>query len=171
MTFLGEEASLLAAPGYRFLVTLHPADAYLSATLSLLTTLLPAAAFQSVTGLSGELEVLQYAEGGVNDHLHQLPVRHNWGRITLKRGIVLGGGLWDWYEAGLHDPLGSRRDGSVVLLSSVKGIPMMAWQFKAGLAAKWSGPDLDALSGNLAMESLEIAHEGLKFWGLGASLI
>jgi phage tail-like protein len=162
-------ASDLAAPGFRFMVTLHPSDSFVPASLSLLTTLLPEAAFQSVSGLSGELEVMTYAEGGVNDHLHQLPVRHNWSRITLKRGIVLGGGLWDWYEAGLHDPLGSRRDGSIILIS-MQGIPMMAWQFNAGLAAKWSGPDLDALTGNLAMESLEIAHQGLTYYGLGTGI-
>lgn len=159
----------LAAPGFRFIVTLHPGDAYLASSLSLLTTLLPEAAFQSVTGLAGELEVMTYAEGGVNDHVHQLPVRHSWSRITLKRGIVLGGGLWDWYYAGLYDPLGSRRDGTILMLS-LQGLPMMAWTFKAGLAAKWSGPDLDAMTGNLAMESLEIAHEGLKFVGLAASI-
>ncbi|WP_428268705.1 phage tail protein [Haliangium sp.] len=159
----------LFVPGFRFIVTLHPADAFLPASISLLATLVPAAAFKEVSGLSGELEVMSYAEGGVNDKVHQLPVRHSWSRITLKRGIVLGGGLWDWYAAGLQDPLGSRRDGTILLLS-LQGIPMMAWHFTAGLAAKWSGPDLDATADALAMESLEIAHEGLEFIGLSASM-
>ncbi len=164
------DASVFQAPGFRFVVSLQPADAYLPASLSLMATLLPDAAFHSVTGLSGELEVMPYAEGGVNDHVHQLPVRHTWGRITLKRGIVLGGGLWDWYQAGLHDPLGSRRDGTIMLLS-LQGLPMMAWTFAAGIAAKWAGPDLDALQSGLAMESLEIAHQGLTFTGIAASVL
>ena len=159
----------LHTPAFRFVVTMHPSDAYLGSSIALLATLLPAAAFQSVTGLGGELEVMTYAEGGVNDMVHQLPVRHSWGRITLKRGILLGGGLWDWYAEGLHDPLGSRRDGTILLLS-MQGIPMMAWQFKAGLAAKWSGPDLDAQADGIAMETLEIAHQGLDFIGLSSSV-
>lgn len=153
------------APGFRFLVSLHPADAFLPTSLSVVATLVPEAAFQTVAGLSGELEVMTYPEGGTNDMVHQLPVRHSWGRVALKRGIVLGTALWDWYATGLADPLGSRRDGTIILLSHL-GVPSMAWHFTGGIAAKWAGPDLDATAGTLAMESLEIAHHGLTFVNL-----
>ena len=119
-----------------------------------------AGAFSEVSGLSAELEVTPYPEGGVNDYVHQLPVRHSWGRITLRRGVVRDPGLWTWYEAGLTDALGARRDGVVMLLTE-SGAPAVAWAFRAGLAAKWTGPELHAGQDAVAIESLEIAHEGL----------
>ncbi|WP_211267025.1 phage tail protein [Nonomuraea candida] len=147
-------------PKYRFIVTLDPGDAYLPPAQALLLPLVAAGAFQEVTGLGGQLEVVSYAEGGRNDSTHQLPLRHSWNRITLKRGVVRDRLLWSWYRTGLADSLGARRDGAVIVLDNA-GLPAMAWAFHGGLAAKWSGPDLHAEQNAVAIESLEIAHEGL----------
>lgn len=147
-------------PGYRFLVTLDPADAYLPPAQAALLFLVAAGQFAEVKGLGAELEVLSYAEGGVNDTVRQLPVRHKWGRITLTRGIVRDPGLWFWYMNGLSQSLGARRDGAIVLLTP-SAVPAIAWIFRAGLAARWSGPDLSGLQDSVAIESLEIAHEGI----------
>ncbi|MFH9662564.1 phage tail protein [Streptomyces sp. NPDC017248] len=147
-------------PKYRFLVTLDPGDAYLPPAQALLLPLVASGAFQEVTGLGAQLEVTSYAEGGRNDSVHQLPLRHSWNRITLKRGVVRDAGLWAWYQAGLGDSLGARRDGAVIVLGP-DGVPGAAWAFHGGLAAKWTGPDLHAEQNAVAVESLEIAHEGL----------
>lgn len=147
-------------PGYRFLITLDPGDAYLPPAQAELVPLVAAGAFQEVSGLSAELEVTPYPEGGVNGYVHQLPTRHSWGRITLSRGVVRDPGLWSWYEAGLTQSLGARRDGVVIVLTPA-GAPALAWSFKAGLAAKWTGPTLHAGQDAVAVESLEIAHQGL----------
>jgi phage tail-like protein len=87
-------------------------------------------------------------------------LRHSWNRITLKRGVVRDRVLWTWYQTGLADSLGARRDGAVIVLDAA-GTPAMAWAFHGGLAAKWSGPDLHGEQNAVAIESLEIAHEGL----------
>ena len=73
--------------------------------------------FQEVKGLGADLEVTAYPEGGVNDHVHQLPVRHSWSRISLRRGVVRDPGLWSWYMAGLTQSLGARRDGTIILMT------------------------------------------------------
>jgi phage tail-like protein len=145
---------------YRFLVTLAPGDAYLPLAQALLLQNVAAGAFQEVTGLGAQLEVVSYAEGGRNDSVHQLPLRHSWNRITLKRGVLRDRLLWSWYQTGLHDSLGARRDGAVIMLDTA-GVPAMAWAFSGGLAAKWTGPDLHAEQTAVAIEQLEIAHEGL----------
>src|SRR5262245_35237549 len=106
----------LPLPSYRFIVTLDPADPYLPPAQAALLALFPGGAFQEVKGLRADLEVMSYAEGGVNDFVHQLPVRHSWNRISLRRGLVRDPGLWLWYLAGLNQSLGARRDGSVLLM-------------------------------------------------------
>ncbi len=147
-------------PSYRFLVTLQPGDAYLPPAQAVLLPLLPGGEFQEVKGLGADLEITSYPEGGVNDHVHLLPVRHTWTRISLRRGVVRDPGLWSWYIAGLTQSLGARRDGAVILLTP-GGTMAMSWMFHAGLAAKWVGPELTAMQGSIAVEALEIAHEGL----------
>lgn len=146
--------------GYRFVVTLDAADTHLPVRQAALVLPLLAAGFQEVAGLGGQLEIMAYPEGGENDHVHQLPVRHSWGRITLKRGITSDLNIWLWYQAGLSQSLGARRDGVITLLST-EGLPAMAWMFRGGLAAKWDGPTFNASQSAIAIESLEIAHEGI----------
>ncbi len=147
-------------PSYRFLVTLTPGDAYLPPAQALSLPLLAGGEFQEVKGLGADREVTAYPEGGVNDHVHLLPVRHSWTRISLRRGVVRDPGLWAWYMAGLTQALGARRDGAVILLTP-GGTMAMSWLFRAGLAAKWVGPELTAMGSSVAVEALEIAHEGL----------
>jgi phage tail-like protein len=146
--------------GCRFIVTLDVADTHLPSAQIAAVPPMPMAGFQEVSGLSAQLEVLSHAEGGENDHVHQLPVRHSWGRISLKRGITNDIRLWLWYQAGLFQSLGARRDGAVTLLAE-DGTPAMAWLFRGGLAAKWEGPVLNAGQSAISIEAMEIAHEGL----------
>jgi len=147
-------------PGYRFIVTLDPADAYLPPEQAALVTLVAGGAFSAVKGLGAELEVMPQPEGGRNDFIHQLPVRHSWPRITLSRGVVRDWTLWEWYLAGLTQSLGARRDGAIVLMTP-GGTPALAWAFRGGLAAHWTGPEMSAADNAVALESLEIAHQGL----------
>lgn len=145
---------------YRFVVTLDPVDAYIPPTQAPLLALFVGGAFQEAKGLGAQLEVLSYAEGGMNDFVHQLPVRHSWGHISLRRGVVREPGLWTWYMAGLTQSLGARRDGAVLLLTP-SGLPAITWTFRAGIAVKWDGPELNAMQNAVAVEGLEIAHHGL----------
>lgn len=151
----------LPLPAYRFIVTLDPADAYLPPAQAALLTIFASGAFQEVKGLGANLEVSPYAEGGVNDFVHQLPVRHSWDRISLRRGLVRDPGLWFWYLAGLTQSLGARRDGAILLLTAA-GNPAMAWTFRGGIAVKWSGPELNAMQNVIAIEGLEVAHHGIE---------
>jgi phage tail-like protein len=147
-------------PAYRFLVSLDPSDAYLPFAQSALITLIAAGQFSEVTGLGADLEVLAEKEGGRNDYVHQLPVRHSYPKIVLSRGMVRDPGLFFWYQAGLTQSIGARRDGAIILLTA-NGVPALGWIFRGGLAAGWKGPQLKASDSAVAIESIEIAHEGL----------
>src|SRR5262245_28574415 len=118
------------------------------------------AGFSECTGLEATLEVMEYKEGGVNDHVRKFPTRASHGNITLKRGITfLDDDLWTWHQ-GFVQGNGKRRDGVIVLLDEAR-TPAKVWKFKRGIPMKWVGPSLNATQSAVAIESLEIAHEGL----------
>src|SRR5262245_29625915 len=146
----------LPLPAYRFIVTLDPADAYLPPAQAALLTLFAGGAFQEVKGLGADLEITPYAEGGVNDFIHQLPVRHSWSRLSLRRGLVRDPGLWSWYLAGLTQSLGARRDGAIMLLTPA-GDPAMAWTFRGGIDVEWIGAGVKGMQNAVVLEWVEVA--------------
>ena len=118
------------------------------------------AGFSECTGLEATVEVIDYKEGGVNDYVHKFPTRASFGNITLKRGLIsLSDQLWDWHRDFVLGK-GRRKDGLIYLLNEAKS-PAKVWKFKRGIPTKWVGPSLNASQSVVAIESLEIAHEGL----------
>jgi phage tail-like protein len=55
----------------------------------------------------------------------------------------------------------ARKNGSIILLNDA-GEEKMRWNFQAGWPAKWTGPSFNAMGNEVAIETLEIVHEGLK---------
>jgi phage tail-like protein len=115
--------------------------------------------FSECTGLDTTLETEDFKEGGLNDRVRKFPTRLTWSNIVLKRGVGLAEDLWLWhsdYAAGK----GKRRDGLIVLEDDVH-VPLKVWHFARGLPVKWVGPAFNAKNSEVAIETLEIAHEGL----------
>lgn len=124
--------------------------------------------FQSVSGLKSESEVVPYREGGLNGTTHQLIGPTKWPNIVLKRGFTgSADGLLEWRELLLDESKEFKRaSGKIIQLASDMK-PVCAWIFEGGWPCKWEGPDFDATKNEVAIESLEIAHEGLRFEKLG----
>jgi phage tail-like protein len=121
---------------------------------------LPVAGFSEVGGLSVELEMQEYAEGGINTHMHKFPGRTKQSNVTLKRGIV-DRKMWDWF----YDiTLGKFKPRSVAIrLRDPSGEEVvMEWYLYDAFPIKWSGPELNATQNSVAVESLELAHQGLE---------
>ena len=124
------------------------------------------AGFSECSGLEATLEVFEYKEGGLNDHVHKFPTRASFANITLKHGVIyLYDDLWSWHNDWVLGQ-GKRKDGLIVLQDEER-MPAKIWRFKQGIPMKWVGPALNANQSSVAIESLEIAHEGL-FMELGA---
>ncbi len=115
--------------------------------------------FSECTGLEMSLEVEEYKEGGRNSGPLKFPTRVTWAPIVLKHGMGGGTGLWDWHY-DFATGKGKRKDGIITLLNDLH-IPTHIWQFKRGLPAKYTGPSLVAGQSAVAIESIEIVHEGL----------
>ena len=88
------------------------------------------------------------------------PSRVTWTNLTLKKGIGVGTALWDWHY-GFVEGRGKRRDGVDRAARTTRTLPSNIWYFRRGLPVKYTGPSLNATQNNVAIESIEIAHEGI----------
>lgn len=121
---------------------------------------LPVAGFSEIGGLSVELEAQEYAEGGLNSHMHRFPNRAKQANLTLKRGII-DRQLWDWFYDTTQGKI-KFRSGAIRLRDPSGGEVVMEWYIYNAFPTKISGPDLNASQNSVAFESLELAHQGLE---------
>jgi len=144
---------------FNFYITLIDTSNVLG-TLITATLSYAVAGFSECTGIDASLEIMDYREGGVNDHVHKFATRTSYSNLTLKHGVIyLYDDLWTWHYEWVRG-IGKRKNGLVVLLDESRK-PAKVWKFKRGIPSKWVGPSLNAAQSNVAIESLEIAHEGL----------
>jgi phage tail-like protein len=118
------------------------------------------AAFSEVGGLESETAVIEYRMGGEPTTVRKLPGLTKYANIVLRRGITQDAELWNWRQTVVQGTV-DRRNGSIVLLDD-DGTEVMRWNFFHGWIAKWEGPALNAHANEVAIETIEIAHEGLE---------
>lgn len=119
-----------------------------------------AAGFSECSGLTHDTDPIEYREGSDP----QLTVRKLTGlrkytNIVLKRGFTQDDALWKWRKDIVNGKV-ERKSGSIKLLDEERST-VLRWNFREGWIAKWEGPGLNAKTSDVAIESLEIAHEGL----------
>jgi phage tail-like protein len=129
-------------------------------------------AFAECSGLEIEMEVADYQEGGRNDGIIRRAGRARYQPLVLKRGMVYPTGaganpeVWNWIQAVLGGVRPITRYDGIVEVMSVGDTVSARWVFARGLPAKVSGPQLNARTGEVAIEELHIAHEGLRMVAL-----
>jgi phage tail-like protein len=112
------------------------------------------AVFTEVSGLQVEMQTMDYEEGGTNTFVHRLPGRLKIGNITLKHGLTKSNDFLKWC-------LQFERKNLTVVMYDVAGQPVIRWHFNKAYVVKWSGPQFTADSTAMALESVEITHQGL----------
>lgn len=130
--------------------------------------------FQSVTGLTVDLQTEPLKEGGENRFEHVLPTRTKYSPLVLKRGLVKNSKMVDWCMDAIHN-FDIRPINLLVNLLHVErpvddkppvGIkPLMSWKVINAWPRKWSVSEFDAEKSSVAIESLELNYhyfEALK---------
>ncbi len=121
--------------------------------------------FSEVSGLSVEIDTEDVKEGGVNDHSHKVMKGAKHENITLKRGLTDSDVMWKWINDAVTKTLVNRKfkrkSGRIILYDS-EGNEKWFWLFEDAIPVKWTGPDFKADSGAAAIETLVLAHDGLK---------
>lgn len=161
--------------GHNFVISLVDSSSSLNAAKSLaLSAIFDVAlgGFTECSGLEMSMQPEEYKEGGRNGTVLKFPNRVTWSNIMLKKGVGAGTVLWDWHY-GFVEGQGKRRDGVIVLLNDLH-LPNNIWYFRRGLPVKYTGPTMNASQNSVAIEVIEIAHEGIyqvPFVGLGAAAV
>lgn len=115
--------------------------------------------FQRVKGLQREVKHESFKEGGVNEYEHKLVSQVSYPSVVLERGLAHDD-LWQWAFAASEGRI--ERRNVWIRLQNETGEKAWAWQLDWALPVKWSCSDLDAGASQVVMESLELAHHGLR---------
>ncbi|MER7848978.1 phage tail protein [Kitasatospora sp. NPDC096077] len=116
--------------------------------------------FTTCSGLGAQVEIEQYAEGGNNGFSWQLPGRITWTNITLTRAVTadtLKIARWLNEIVRKVEP----KDGEIVALRPDLS-RIVGWQVLGIVPVRWEGPSFDPSNSQAAVETLEIAHAGLR---------
>jgi len=118
-------------------------------------------AFQEVTGLDAETQIIEYRAG--NSPVYstiKMPGIKKYGNITMKKGIfVKDNNFFAWYSSIKMNTIA--RITVIIKLLDESGKPTMTWTLTNAWPTKVTGTDLKSDGNEVAIESIEIAHEGL----------
>lgn len=120
--------------------------------------------FRECTGLDAEMTVIEDTTIDAQGHpiIRKAPGPKKWSNITMKRGVDGSTSLYKWYEEiSKAGPEQSRVDGFIELCD-YSGKPVARWKFIRGWPLKYVGASLDPKSSEIAVEEIQIAHEGLE---------
>ncbi len=120
-----------------------------------------ASQFSEVTGLNYEAQVIEYRHGReVSGTAMKMPGLKKYGNVTLKRGVISGNEeLSDWIQT--TTTLDTQRKTVMITLNDEENNPLMKWTLFEAWPTKITAPDFKASGNEVAIESLELAHEGM----------
>lgn len=117
--------------------------------------------FSEASGLATDSNIIEYRDGSEQQGTtRKLPGLIKYNNIMLKRGWTKDKSLWEWRKKVI-DGKTQRTGGSIVLLDEARN-EALRWNFREGWPSKWEGPALNGKTSEVAVETLEIAHEGLE---------
>jgi phage tail-like protein len=164
--------------GYNFLVSITDSQPVSSFSLGNLTLAVAgaqaSAGFSEISGLEATMDVETYDAGGFNSASLKFAGRIKWANLVFKRGVLAfrdpsdTSDFWSWLQSFL-DGQGVRKDGTITLLDEAQQ-PALVWGWQRGLPVKWTGATMNAAQSQVAIEQLEIAHEGLTQVQGGATM-
>jgi len=118
--------------------------------------------FSEVTGLTQENQAIEYRDGSFPEYSSiKMPGLRKFSNVTLKRGVIKADNdFFKWLQTIKLNTV-ERRDLVISLLNE-KHEPVMTWKIQNAFPVKLEGPQLKASANEVAIESIELAHEGLE---------
>jgi phage tail-like protein len=117
------------------------------------------AGFRECSGLDSAQDPIEYREGTDALSMRKMPGLVKYSNLVLKWGVSDDVDLWTWFQKAIKGGV-ERKNGSIVLLDDT-GAEKVRWNFREAWPSKWTGPTFNATAHEVAIETLEIAHEGV----------
>lgn len=117
------------------------------------------AGFSDVTGFDSSVEPIDYREGTDEKHVRKLPGITKYSPISLKWGITDSMDLYNWHLAGVNGAA-VRKNVAIIALDEA-GNDKARWEIKMAWPSKYKGPDFNAKGNDVAIETMELVHEGI----------
>lgn len=115
-----------------------------------------------VSGFDASVEATDYREGNERPTPRKVQGLRKFGNITLKTGLIESHVFYDWLNPANENAPIPRKNVAITLLAEDMSTALAVWQIEAAWPTKYTGPDLNATSSEVAFESIELVHEGLK---------
>lgn len=118
--------------------------------------------FTEVSGLTMETQAIDYREGNSPEyHVTKMPGMQQYAAISMKRGITKDDNeLFQWFNTVSLNKI-ERRDLTISLLNESHE-PVVVWKVRNAWPSKVDGPTLNSTGNEVAIETVELAHEGLN---------
>lgn len=113
--------------------------------------------FQSVSGLSVDIETEEMAEGGENRFKHKLPVKTKYPNLTLKRGMLIDSAVINWCRDAIEN-FSFRPVNLTIKLLNEKHQPLISWNVVHAYPVKWSVEDFNAEESKVVVENFELTY-------------
>jgi phage tail-like protein len=125
-----------------------------------------AGGFSEVSGLNAEVTVAEYRNGNspVN-YVSKIPAIHKAGDVTLKRGVIGAGNIYEWLNQIRDGDVSAKRNVTIKLKNEdpTSSTAVVTWKLINAMPTKWTGPTLTAKGGSdVAIEELVLAVEYIE---------
>ncbi len=120
------------------------------------------AGFSEVTIPDTTTDPIEYREGNEDASVRKLPGLTKYGNLTLKWGTTDSKELFEWRKQVIQGKMKDARRNIAVILRDEEGNDAVRWEFRDAWPTKYDAPDLSAKGTDVAIETLEIAHEGME---------
>jgi len=138
----------------------RPQDPFASQNFKLEIQGITVAGFSECTGLNAETNIIEYRNGNDDIFPRKLPGLSKFGNVTLKAGLTTDNSLFTWHKQVMDGNI-TRQNVSIIVLDESRKTEGARYNLVNAWPSKYIGPDLKANANEIAIEAIEIAHEGM----------
>jgi phage tail-like protein len=125
--------------------------------------------FQEVTGLTADVNLDTYNEGGENRFVHSLPGRTKYSDLVLKRGMTLVSGITAWCVDAIEN-FNFQPTNMLISLLNADHLPVSSWYIANAIPIRYEISGLNAEQNQIVIESLTLRYEYYKTLNLSAAV-
>ena len=118
--------------------------------------------FREVTVADSTQDPIEYREGTHPPTMRKIPGLVKYGNVTLKWGVTDSMDLYKWRKAVEDGKTAANRKNMAIVLMDEEGNPKARWNFSNAWPTKYDPADLNATANEIAIETLEVAHEKME---------